>query len=111
HAGVERVEAATGRQADWILLGERVDRRLELNRAERGRPSFDRLLPQPIVQERAARVILIRAGPGYSVELLEPSVAHPLVPGGETPQLVPHLFGGRLSPVAAEPAGQLAQNL
>src|SRR5207247_5057146 len=78
HAGVERVETAAGRQADRILLGERVNGRLELDGAERGRASFDWLLPQAIVEVRAARVILLRAGPRDAIQLFQPAIAHPL---------------------------------
>ena len=53
---------------------------------------------------------LVPAGP-LQADLVQPPVAHARVHRRERPQLVPHLLGGRVAPVVAQPRGQLADDL
>ena len=70
HARVERIETPPRRQAQREVLGERVDRRVELDRHERRARALDRIVPQPVVQQRAARMVLGRARPLKAAERL-----------------------------------------
>src|SRR5207302_4374327 len=93
HAGVERLEAPSGREPDREILGELVDRRVVLDRLERSTHRHLRL-PEPPMEELLPGMLLVPAGPLDPPELFEPRVAHPGVYGRQSAQLVPDVHGG-----------------
>src|SRR5207253_5464470 len=80
-AGVVRVEAATGREADREVVRQLVDGRVVVDRRERRRRSGNGVLPEPAVEEQLAGMVFVVARPLDPAELLEPRVAHSGVDG------------------------------
>src|SRR5207249_11525563 len=73
---VEGVKAASGGEPDRELVGQLVDRRLELDGAERCERPFHRVLPEPAVEELRAWIGLVRTRPLDAAQLVEPPVRH-----------------------------------
>src|SRR6185369_7889160 len=106
-AGVVRVEAAAGRQADREVVIELVDRRVVLDREERRPVARYRIFPEPAVEEELTGVVLVVARPLEPAQLLEPPVGHPGVDWREAPDLVPDVLRRGRPPVVAHPPGEL----
>ncbi len=70
-SGIKGIQSPSGCQADRELIGEALDRRLVLGHVERRQRTLHRVGPEPPMQERAAGMILGRAGPVQAVELFE----------------------------------------
>ncbi len=101
HAGVERVEAAAGRQAQRELRRQRLGRRLVVDGVEHGLRALDRVLPQAPVEERRLELVLGVARPLDAAELLEALVAHARVVRRQRAQLVPDVLGRAVVPLMA----------
>ena len=108
---VERLEPPTRREADRVLVVERLERRLRLDDAERGERPLDRLRPQTAVEEQGdpdpPRPSTATAAPAV---LVEPVIGHPTVHRGERTALVPDLLGRRLAPVVPESPRELGDD-
>ena len=107
HAGVVGVQVSPGGEADGVVLAERIDRRVMLNRHERCAIAGHGIGPQAGVQERLAGVRLVVARPLESVLGREARVAHAGVRRREGAELVPDSLGPRLAPVVAQPSRDL----
>src|SRR5205085_2917987 len=72
------VEASSGRQSQWELLIEEIQRRVIQYNGERRASSFFCLvrLPEPAVQKRSAGIRLVFAGPLDPPKLFQACIAH-----------------------------------